>query len=111
MNNKCLGQRIKELREQSHLSQSQVAAYLNIDQSYLSKIESGERMITVDHMERLAELYGCTFEELNSFETKVEQLKISFRAKEITVEDMNKYACKKRMLPSNSFSDYLKSLK
>ena len=35
--------RLKQLREENNYSQKQVAEYLEIDQSYLSKIEKGKR--------------------------------------------------------------------
>ena len=84
-----IGQRIKELREQANLRQSQVAAYLGIDQSYLSKIESGERSISVDQLERLAELYGCDLAAFNDPSMTVKPIQISLRARDITLEDMN----------------------
>ena len=51
MNQNSVGNRMKELREQAKLRQNQVAAYLGVDQSYLSKIEAGERSISVELLE------------------------------------------------------------
>lgn len=89
MNNFNIGERIKELREQAKLRQNQVAAYLGVDQSYLSKIESGERCISVDQLERLAELYGCNLDAFNDPSLLVKPIQISLRARELTVDDMN----------------------
>ena len=88
MNNN-VGLKIKTLREQAGLKQNQVAAYLNIDQSYLSKIEKGERIITVEMLERLADLYGCDLEMFDSENISVHPVQFALRAKEITLEDMN----------------------
>ena len=89
MNHNNIGQRIKELREQANLRQGQVAAYLDVDQSFLSKIESGERSISVDQLERLAELYGCDLAVFNDSSIVVRPIQISLRARDITLEDMN----------------------
>ena len=89
MNNYEIGKRIKELREQTDLRQNQVAAYLGVDQSYLSKIESGERSISVDQLDRLAELYGCDLAIINDSSTTAKPIQISLRARDITLEDMN----------------------
>ena len=89
MNNYEIGKRIKELREQTDLRQNQVAAYLGVDQSYLSKIESGERSISVDQLDRLAELYGCDLAIINDPSTTAKPIQISLRARDITLEDMN----------------------
>ena len=89
MNSFSIGERIKELREQAKLRQNQVAAYLGVDQSYLSKIESGERCISVDQLERLAELYGCSLDTFNDPSLSVKPIQISLRVRELTVDDMN----------------------
>lgn len=88
MNNN-VGIKIKMLREQAGLRQNQVAAYLNVDQSYLSKIEKGERVITVDLLERLSELYGCDLAIFENDDIDVRPIQLALRAKEITLEDMN----------------------
>lgn len=89
MNQNHIGNRIRELREQAHLRQSQVAAYLYVDQSYLSKIETGERAISVEQLERLAELYGCPLEVFENPNIKVSPIQFALRAKDVTIEDMN----------------------
>ena len=89
MNQNSVGNRMKELREQAKLRQNQVAAYLGVDQSYLSKIEAGERSISVELLERLAELYGCALEVFDNPEIQVNPIQIALRARDITVDDMN----------------------
>ena len=56
------GERIKSLREEYSFSQKQVADYLEIDQSNLSKIELGKRKLSVDLLEKLCALYNCSEE-------------------------------------------------
>ena len=42
---------IRRLREESGISQTQIADYLDIDQSMVSKIESGERNPSIEMIE------------------------------------------------------------
>jgi HTH-type transcriptional regulator, competence development regulator len=52
-----LGTMIKSLREQNDLPLRKVAAFLDIDQSILSKFESGRRHLKREHVEQLAEYF------------------------------------------------------
>ncbi|MBQ6809001.1 MAG: helix-turn-helix transcriptional regulator [Firmicutes bacterium] len=56
--------RIRDLREDSDLTQKQVAKYLLCDQSLYSKYERGERVIPVDILVRLAEFYQTSVDYL-----------------------------------------------
>ena len=51
-----LGQILKAKRESKGLLLRQVAAYLDIDQAILSKIEKGERKPTKENITRLSEV-------------------------------------------------------
>lgn len=51
-------ERLKEAREQSGLTQTEVAKKLGLPQSYVSKIESGEQRVDAVELERLAKIYG-----------------------------------------------------
>lgn len=55
---KVVLQRLKTARIEANLTQVQVAKKLGHHQSYISKIESGERRIDVVELNRLAKLYG-----------------------------------------------------
>lgn len=52
--------RIKELREDSDLTQTAVAKAINISQRSYSYYESGERMISPEILIRLAKLYNTS---------------------------------------------------
>lgn len=50
--------RLKEARIHSGFTQMQVAKRLGLPQSYVSKIESGERRVDAVELEKLAKIYG-----------------------------------------------------
>ncbi|HEL0718560.1 TPA: helix-turn-helix transcriptional regulator [Streptococcus equi subsp. zooepidemicus] len=52
--------RLKNLREDSDLSQSQIAKYLHCSQSAYSRIESGRQDIPTQFLKKLAKLYQVT---------------------------------------------------
>jgi transcriptional regulator with XRE-family HTH domain len=50
--------RLREAREAAKLTQVQVAERLGKPQSYVSKVENGERRIDPVELARIAEIYG-----------------------------------------------------
>ena len=78
-----IGRKVKIMREKAGLKQEQIATYLGVDQSNVSKCEAGERQFTVDALERLCDLFGCELNELMSEETPTETLEFAFRSKVI----------------------------
>jgi transcriptional regulator with XRE-family HTH domain len=59
-----LGQKLRELREAKGLVQRQVAAKLDVDTAYVSKIESNEKPVSRQHLKKLSVLLGITESEL-----------------------------------------------
>jgi transcriptional regulator with XRE-family HTH domain len=59
-----LGQKLRELREAKGLVQRQVAAELEVDTAYVSKIESNEKPVSRQHLKKLSILFGITESEL-----------------------------------------------
>ena len=49
---------LKKAREKADLSQEQVAKILDTTQSYISKIESGQRKIDVVQLKKIAKIYN-----------------------------------------------------
>lgn len=84
---KKIGDVLKELRLINGLTQTQVAEFLEVDQSLITKIESGERNIKSIHLERLCNLYGVSVTSLENEEFNC--IKIAYRAKEVSNEDLN----------------------
>ena len=74
-----IGQRLKTLREGQNLSQTQVADYLGIDQSNLSKIERGERKFKMSSLRKLCKLYNCSQEYILCRSDEYDKSNIAFR--------------------------------
>ncbi|HBS04439.1 MAG TPA: XRE family transcriptional regulator [Leptospiraceae bacterium] len=55
-------QKLKQAREESGLTQVQVAQRLERHQSYVAKCEQGERRVDVIELKRFAELYDRSVE-------------------------------------------------
>lgn len=53
-----LGEKLKELREAKGLVQRQVAAELQVDTAYISKMEHNEKPVSRVHLKRLSKLYS-----------------------------------------------------
>lgn len=53
-----LGAEIERLRRQAGLDQREVARHLDVHESAISRIESGQRGLGVEELFRLAELFG-----------------------------------------------------
>lgn len=87
-----IGQKVKALREKAGLSQMQLAQFLEVDQSNISKCEKGERQFQVDHLERLGSLFGLSLGDLMNEDVSVTPLQIAFRADGMQVEDFNAIA-------------------
>lgn len=92
MTNTMIGQKVKALREKAGLNQGQIAQFLGMDQSNISKCEKGERQFQVDHLERLGSLFGVSLGDLMNEQMPVAPLQIAFRADGMQVEDLNAIA-------------------
>jgi transcriptional regulator with XRE-family HTH domain len=59
-----LGVKLKELRELNGFVQRQVAALLEMDTAYISKMESGEKQLNRLHIKKLSAIYKVNEKEL-----------------------------------------------
>jgi len=55
-----LGLRLKELREAKGLLQREIAAKLEVDTAYISKVENDEKRLSKTHISILSKLLGVT---------------------------------------------------
>ncbi len=61
-----LAEKLKELREAKGLVQRQVAAELEVDTAYVSKMENNDKPVSRNYLKKLAELFNVNEEELLS---------------------------------------------
>lgn len=54
----AIGERLRWAREQSGLTQTQIARMLNYHRPTISQIEAGQRVVRPDEIARFASLYG-----------------------------------------------------
>ena len=92
LNFESVGKKFSELRNKSGYTQSMVAEYLDVDQSYISKCEKGERQFSADIIEKAAELFGCTVDYFVKESGQFVEMPIALRAKSVTTEDLNTIA-------------------
>jgi transcriptional regulator with XRE-family HTH domain len=59
-----IGQRIKELRIKTGISQQKLAERLGVSRPTITQIESGERKVSSDELIKLAEIFDCTIDYL-----------------------------------------------
>ena len=65
------GQRIKDLREKSAMSQMNLAYAADLDRSYIASIENGKRNVSIVNIEKIANALNVTLKEFfndNEFE-------------------------------------------
>lgn len=86
-----IGKNIKKIREQKGFMQKEVASVADMQASNYSNIESGHRDISVDPLDKIAQLFGMTVDEIIHYEAS---------KKPITVKVEDKIATEKIQLIS-----------
>jgi transcriptional regulator with XRE-family HTH domain len=59
-----LGEKIRLLRETQGLLQRQLAAELDVDTAYISKMESNEKPVSKNYLKKLSIVFGVSEKEL-----------------------------------------------
>ncbi|NLM36968.1 MAG: helix-turn-helix transcriptional regulator [Firmicutes bacterium] len=83
-----IGKKIKALREQYGFTQTNIANYLKVDQSFLSMVENGKRALTSDMLDKLAVLFGVPLTVFEGKEDMTKPVIFALRASEIDEEDL-----------------------
>ena len=74
-----LADNIKAIREEKNLKQIEVATHIGVDKSAYSKIEKGSRALTVDELQKMAQLFNMATDQVLNFDGKI--------PKEVVMED------------------------
>lgn len=98
-----VGENIKSLREQSGFTQSNLAKYLKVDQSLISKIEKNERPITSDMLEKLSALFGVPIETFAEESVSANRIIFALRASEINENDLETISAINRIAMNLNF--------
>lgn len=61
-----LGQKIKELRENSGMLQRELAAKLEVGDGFLSKVESNHKTLKREDLQKLSEVFNYSYSKLNA---------------------------------------------
>lgn len=59
-----LGSKLKELRENNGFVQRQIAAELEVDTAYISKVENEEKQLSKSHLKKISKFYKIPEKEL-----------------------------------------------
>lgn len=84
----AIHEKLKMMREEAGLRQGQLADYLGVTQTYISKVETGERNLTVDQLERVVTLYGYSLAAFSEMEQDVHPIHFAFRAQDVSQNDL-----------------------
>ena len=57
-----VGNRIKELRHQSGLSQEKFSLFIGMDRSYFASVESGKRNVSIINLDKIIKGFGISLE-------------------------------------------------
>ena len=96
-----LGERLKELRTKFRYTQADISSLLGVDQSLISKYESGERQISVDMLEKLGDLYCCDL--IHTPPVASPELQVAFRADSIDASSMKAIQAVNRVVLNSVF--------
>ena len=81
-------EKLKTMREKAGLRQGQIADYLGVTQTFISKVETGERNLTVDQLENLVNLYGYSLAAFADMEQDAHPIQFAFRAQDANQDDL-----------------------
>jgi len=75
------GQNIKKIREEKGITQQTLADLIAMHRSNYSKIESGQRELSIDALNKIAKYFGMTTDQIINYDGNVPT--------DVTVEDKN----------------------
>lgn len=81
-------EKLKMMREKAGLRQGQIADYLGVTQTFISKVEAGERNLTVDQLESIVNLYGYSLAAFTDKELDIHPIRFAFRAQDVSQDDL-----------------------
>lgn len=101
MENAFLGEQLKKLRTKFGYTQADISSLLGVDQSLISKYESGERQVSVDTLEKLGDLYCCDL--VHTPPVVSPAIQVAFRASNIDASNMKAIQTVNRVVLNSVF--------
>lgn len=86
--NDLVRENFKRIRKEINITQEQIAEFLGVEQSSISKFESGERTISVSNLEKACSLFGVPLNVLFSKRDDLFTLSPSFRKTGINLSSL-----------------------
>lgn len=83
---------LDQLIKESKITQEQLAKYLGVDQTMITKLENGTRGLNVLLIEKICNLFGCSDTYLLGEDDVYISLNFSFRPNRIQTEDLESIA-------------------
>lgn len=97
--NAIVGANVKRMRKLCGLTQENVAQYLGIDQTLVSKVEGGQRSLGVSSLEKLSDLFFCSLDDLVGDGSQMPEGKaVAFRADGLAGDDLHALAAVGRIV-------------
>lgn len=87
-----MNERLKYLRKESKITQEQLAQFLAVDQSMITKLENGTRSFSITMVDKICSLFGCSEEFLMGECNDYIPLNFAFRSTGIEAEDLESIA-------------------
>lgn len=76
---KHIGKTIKAIREEKKMTQQQIAELIHMHRSNYSRVEAGDRDLSLEAVSKIAKYFGMTIDELVNFDGNLPD--------EVTIED------------------------
>lgn len=88
----AIGRGVRLLREKINLTQQQIGEYLGVSQSAVARFETGERPISISHLEKLAMLTDGDIKEFSKENPVFRIPQFALRSKDASVGDLETIA-------------------
>lgn len=98
-----INEKLKMMRELSGLRQGQIADYLGVTQTFISKVETGDRNLTVDQLESVANLFGYGLASFADTKFDPHPIQFAFRAQNVSQDDLRIIADISRIAVNSRF--------
>lgn len=107
LNYALAGEKFSELRNKSGFTQKQLAEYLDVDQSYISKCEKNERHFSADILEKAVALFGYPVDCFVNEDCEFDKMSMTITTKSLSKEDLQAIAAINRISINQSFMEGL----